>query len=693
MELVSQYSFLWMLPIVLLSLALVALLYYKNPRESFPIWVNIVLAIFRFSVFTLLGFLLLSPLLKNWKTEIQKPIILFVQDESQSIALNTDSSFYKSEYPQKVEEMIAQLQNDYEVKTFSFAEKLQTEIPFSYQGMSSNMAKAMEAIYDQYSHLNIGAMIMATDGIYNKGQNPYYYAQRMKFPMYFIGLGDTIVQSDLMINRQAYNKTVFLGNKFPIEVEVISRKAVGKNTELQLLNNGRIIDRKKIQIKSVNQKNVVRFYPEAKSSGLQDYRLRLKPIDNEINIQNNYARIFVNVIDSKQKILILYDSPHPDIAALKSALEAYETYEIEAVSFNKFNKRLKAYNLVILHQLPNLSQTSLQQLQEIKQARIPFLLIAGAKTSLRNMNALHLGLEIQNKRMSMNTVNAVLNSKFSAFSLSPDLQGNIGSFPPLSSPYGKYKVSKSIQTLFYQQIGSVKTEIPLIGLSNKSGWRSAYILGEGIWRWRLHNYSRFNNHEIFDELIGKIVRYLSLVKEQSEFDLEVKKQFDESESVIFDAVLYNASYEPIIDYEIEMTISDENDKDYPFTFSIRDSSYFLNAGRFSSGIYRYKAQVNMGGKIVNRNGRFTVNTTSREAIQLTANHHLLNMIANEHHAKVFGKNQIDQIADDISQRKDIVSIQYNRLKYSDLIDLKWLLGIIILLLTVEWFVRKQMGSY
>jgi hypothetical protein len=693
MEIVAQYSFWWMLPIVLLSLGLSALLYFRNARESFPLWVNISLGLFRFIVFALLGFLLLNPMLKNWKTEIQKPIIVFLQDESQSIALNADSAYYRHDYPKKVEQMIADLQNDYEVKTFSFADKLNPDIAFSYNGLSTNIAGAIKTIYNQYGHLNIGALIMATDGIYNQGQNPYYLSRKMKFPIYFIGLGDTLVQSDLMINRQAYNRTVFLGNKFPIEVEVISRKAAGTKTELQLIYKGKIIDRKKIQIKSAKQKDVIRFYPESKASGLQEYKLRLIPIDNEVNKQNNYIRLFVNVIDSKQKILILFDSPHPDIAAIKASLESHETYEVEEFQLNKFRKNIKAYNLVILHQLPNSSRASLQQLKIIKQARIPFLMILGSKTIFRNLNSLHLGLEIQNQRMSSNTVHAILNPSFSAFNLSDELQSGISNYPPLESPYGKYRVSMAVQSIFFQQIGSVKTKIPLIGVANQSGWRSGYIMGEGIWRWRLYDYSRFNNHEVFDELIGKIVRYLSLVKEQSEFDLEVKKQFEESEDVKFDAVLYNASYEPITDYEIQMVITDEEAKEYPYSFSKRDSSYYLNAGSFASGLYSYQAKVNMNGKMKIRKGRFTVSSSIREAMQLTADHHLLNMIADEHQAKVFDKNQIGQIAQEVSKREDIVSIQYNRLKYSDLIDVKWLLAIIVLLLAVEWFVRKQMGSY
>ena len=693
MDIVAQYSLWWMLPIVLISMGLSALLYYHNGREHFPAWVNFLLGLFRFSVFSLLGFLLLSPMLKSWKTEVQKPMILFLQDASQSIVLNADSSYYRTKYLSQIETIVNELQNDYEVKTFSFDKVLKNGILNEFNGSYSNMAGAINSLYQQYAHLNIGALIVATDGIYNQGQNPYYVAQKMKFPIYFIGLGDTILHRDLLINRQAYNKTVFLGNKFPIEAEVIARKSKGKQSELQLIYKGKIIERKKIQIKSDNQKNIFRFYPEAKVKGLQSYTLKLKTIENEVNVKNNSVRVFINVIDSKQKILMLYDSPHPDIAAIKSAIEHFENYQIEVVQFDKFKQSLKAYNLVILHQLPNASNTSLRQLQQIKQDHIPFLMILGLNTNLHNLNRLHLGLDIQNKRMSMNTVSPVLNSNYAAFNLSNDFQRTIADFPPLSSPYGKYRLSKSIHSLLYQQIGAVKTQIPLIGLSNQSGWRTAFIIGEGIWRWRLHNYAKFENHDIFNELIGKMVRYLSLVKEQSNFDSQIKKQFEESEDVVFNAVLYNESYEAVTNFEIDLTIKDDNHKEYLYNFSKRDSSYFLNAGHFAAGIYHYEAKTNMGAKLVMRKGSFVVKADSREAMQLTADHHLLNMIALEHQAKLFDKSQIDKIPTAISERNDIVNIQYNRLKYSRLIDLNFLLSIIILLLSLEWFVRKQMGSY
>lgn len=69
------------------------------------------------------------------------------------------------------------------------------------------------------------------------------------------------------------------------------------------------------------------------------------------------------------------------------------------------------------------------------------------------------------------------------------------------------------------------------------------------------------------------------------------------------------------------------------------------------------------------------------------------MIAQEHQAKVFEKNEISEIANEIKDREDLVSVQYNRLKYKDLIDVEWWLFILLLGFALEWFIRKQLGSY
>jgi hypothetical protein len=55
-------------------------------------------------------------------------------------------------------------------------------------------------------------------------------------------------------------------------------------------------------------------------------------------------------------------------------------------------------------------------------------------------------------------------------------------------------------------------------------------------------------------------------------------------------------------------------------------------------------------------------------------------------------SQINQLADLIRKNENIKTVVYEDKHYSDLIDLKWLFGLILLLLSTEWFLRKREGE-
>src|ERR1039458_9599962 len=86
---------------------------------------------------------------------------------------------------------------------------------------------------------------------------------------------------------------------------------------------------------------------------MQRYTVKLSDVDGEVSFANNVKDIFIDVLDGRQKILILADAPHPDVAAIKNALESNENYEVNSFIANDFDKSLVGYNLVILDQLPS----------------------------------------------------------------------------------------------------------------------------------------------------------------------------------------------------------------------------------------------------------------------------------------------------------------------------------------------------
>ena len=100
------------------------MLYRKDKSMSeLSVWTVRTLSIFRFLVITLLSFFLLSPFLKSINRTVEKPVIILAQDNSESIIVGKDSSFSRTEYKKNLQSMIDELNEKYEVRTYSFADK------------------------------------------------------------------------------------------------------------------------------------------------------------------------------------------------------------------------------------------------------------------------------------------------------------------------------------------------------------------------------------------------------------------------------------------------------------------------------------------------------------------------------------------------------------------------------------------
>jgi hypothetical protein len=219
------------------------------------------------------------------------------------------------------------------------------------------------------------------------------------------------------------------------------------------------------------------------------------------------------------------------------------------------------------------------------------------------------------------------------------------------------------------------------------------ITGEGIWKWRLYNYAKTKDHEAFNELINKIIQYLSLKDQKKNFRIYSPSNFLETESVILDAEVYNESYELTTEPEVEIEIKDEEGTQFPFVFNKTSNAYHLDAGTFAPGNYTYNAQAKFADNTYSASCQFSVSSIDLEAINTVADHHLLFQLSEGSDAKMYQPAQMDQLADDLLARDDIRTVSYARKKYEDLLNKGWLFAVILGLLTLEWFLRKRAGSY
>lgn len=692
-----QYPSWYILLCILLGLAYAAFLYFrdKNFREQSRV-LNWALGSVRFLSVTLIAVLLLSPLLKHIIRDVKKPVVVLAQDVSESVAAGWPEA-ERSAYRESVQQLARQLEGDFEVKEYSFGSSVREGISDGYTDKLSNLSDVLSTVYDLYSNQNLGAVILATDGIYNEGSNPLYLSTQLGAPVFTIALGDTTAQRDLIAKRVFHNRIAYLGDKFSVQVDIAAENASGSKSQLSVYkvegNQLRKLQQSPVDITSNDFFETRELILEASPAGVQRYRVVLSEVPGEATTANNSKDIFVDVLDARQKILILANSPHPDITAFRQALSSNKNYEIKAAYIDELKENVAAFDFVILHQLPSRMNDAAAVLNTIRERNIPHLFIVGSQSNLARLNQLQSMADLRASSGNTNEVQGRVNSTFSLFKLSEHLTDNIINFPPLLAPFGEYTLSSNGQVLLYQRIGKVDTRYPLLVLGDEGQSKAGILFGEGAWRWRLFDYLQNQNHDIFNELATKTVQYLSLKEDKRRFRASLSKNiFNENESIYFDAELYNESFELVNEPDARLVITDGAGKEFNFTFNRVGEDYRLNAGILPVGNYSFQASTSYNGENLTYSGQFSVQPIQLESYEATANHGLLRLLSEKYGGQLVYPADLASIADMIRQR-EVKPVIYETSRTQPVINLKWLFFALLGLLTVEWFFRRYFGGY
>lgn len=677
----------------LFAFALSFFLYRKDSKfKEIQKWKIYLMFIFRFLTISIISFLLLSPLIKYNSTKIEKPILVFAQDNSKSIVLNKDSAFYKNQYLQKIDSLKALIADKYNFVEYAFGDDIEKSDSIKFNKSNTDISKAINKISEFYYDRNVGALIIASDGIYNQGQNPAY-VKNLNFPVYSILLGDTNRYADVSIKNVMYNKLAFINNNFPIKVDFLAKKLKGKEIVLNVYNKDQKVFSTKKRIKNNNEFSSVDFMLKSNKKGLQHYKIEIKPVETEVNIKNNYSDAVIDIIDSKQKILIVENSPNPDISAILKSLNTNINFDVKLLTSIDNSVDVSSYNLIILHQLPSQNNSVVRVLKTSVIKKIPILFIIGEQTDLNKLKKLNIGFNFTQKSNSFDNASPILNKDFDKFSTDFIDKDLISDFSPLNVPFGDYNIQDNSNVLFKQKIGTVTTNKPLITFLSTDNTKYCFINGLGIWRWRMTTYLQKQNFNEFDELINKIVKYLALKVSKNKFDIDINNFYYDNSQIEISAQVYNSSFELENTNDVNIEIYDSNNKVFKYKFSKIDNFYKLNLGTLPRGDYKYKAYTSINGKTIENEGKFVVFSLNLEEQNTIADYGVMSNISDKNKGKIYFAKDLLKLIDDIKSNDNIKPIEKQNETLNSLINLKLLFFIIILFITLEWFYRKYLGSY
>lgn len=690
-EIIFQTPY-WYVGLCLLAGAAYAFFLYQ-PK---PIWsktTNYALAFFRGALVSIIAFLLLSPLLRSIQTFSDKSKVVLAIDNSESVASYGKKAL---EALEKLREALDDEGIEVAVQTLN-SENYQEELSkVAFDQPTTNLADMLGGAKSNYEGRNLTDVVLLTDGISNQGLAPTF--TNYPFRIHSVGVGDTLPKRDISIKNIAANKIAYLGNQFPINADIVASGFQGQTVTVTLRQGSATLSSQRVAFGQKDDFKQVSFQATSTVKGLQHYVIEVEALKGEFTTRNNRRDVYLDIIDGKEKVLVLALATHPDIKAIRTILEKNLNYEVDVKVFG-INPSAetypdKKYDLIILHQLPDLFNIGGDIIQRyLQRDNTPLFFILGSQANTAKASQLNSAVTVMANPGQVDKVSGRFNPNFNLLNLDPEKLRILEKMPPLTVPFGEYRLSPGSEVVLYQNVGNLKTSKPLLVLNTGGARKSAVLAGEGIWQWRMEEYALTEKQEAVDELLQKVIQLISVKEDKRKFRVyPLANEYNVGDKVTFETEVYNDIYEKTYGQSIRLEITDERGKTKPYTYTNAEGSSRFELSGLGQGVYQYKATTSLQNKIESVTGQFIVRDLALETLNLTADFGMLRALSQQTGGQFVKADQIERLKDYLLKNKAPDRLDSTE-DLSELIQNKWLFFLLLLLATAEWGVRKYQGSY
>ena len=647
-------------------------------------WYQLLIS-YRIIIFFILGIMLLNPVI-NFSGNKEKKLdwAIFI-DNSASIKYHQMPSI------NTVQLGIESLVNKLEEKNISyhlyqFSDDIQkvNSPKLIGDGVTTNIGIIPETIKQVQNQL-AGAVIIS-DGLITEGKNPIKDFQQFNFPIHTIGIGEGSELVDVTIESINVPTVVLKSEWVDVNITIQSIGNIGDRFSVSLYNNSELQGSKHIRLMGMESKKEVNFRFRPKEIGKQQYEVRISSVEDEINIQNNRQEFNLLVLKDQYRVALLTGSPNKNTSVLKQKLKNNPRIELDhfiRITETRFRPAIKSfwespYELIIFDNYP------------IKPLSSDFVRILGKKL-LSNQSALYLILGPNQSIVSFNGIASILgvvtedstieSNRFYWEFLDEQIDVS-GNFPPLKQSILISGKEASTDTLAVTEQGwplwlrnqneNIRTMIWASPELNTLYFHDQKLSQEGsfsaIWNqsisWLLKS---GGEHENFFRVNKN--RYQQGEMVQITGTQPFEKAQNETENIIIN-VMHGST--DIITRDI--------------SYNIEEQQWLGEFRAPGPGEYSYSIQFGSNQDPI-QTGTLQILESQIELNQVYLNKKLLATISNSTNGQFFVWGSRDSLFSEINPkvRREFKAeiIKFN--------ESKVLLIIMILLLCIEWFIRRNRG--
>jgi len=649
--------------------------FYKAKIQSKVTWL---LAFLRFiAVFGLLV-LLINPILSRKTFETIKTPLPIVVDNSSSIvdlkASETALSLYKTLTSNSA------LKDKFDIQSYRFDADFQASESFDFKGKQTNLEEVAKNVNSINKNATFPTVVI-TDGNQTTG-NDYVYRFQANNKVFPVVVGDTTTFMDLKVSQLNVNKYAFHKNKFPVEVFLNYSGTKPITASFKIAQGNSILNTQTVSFSATKKSAVLSVLLPADRVGLQIFKASVTSNQAEKNSYNNTKNFAVEVMDQKSNVAIISAINHPDIGALKRAIETNAQRKVTVVKPNEI-KSLGDYNVLILYQ-PTADFKSVFENNKI--VGINTFIITGTNTDYAFLNQQQAQFVFKMSGQKEDYT-ADFNSQFNLFALD-----NLGfeTLPPLQNAFGTITANANVSVLLSSKIRNIATDAPLLAFTENQGKRSAFLFGENSWKWRLQSHVDTKSYEKYDQFVDKIIQFLASTDTKKSLVVNHESFYNSGDAIVITAQFFNKNYE--LDEKARLTLSVTNkttklNKKYDFLKT--NNSFKVNLDGLAAGQYTFSVKELNTNTVYN--GYFEILDFDIEKQFVNPDFKKLQQVASQTQGQVYLPNQVTTLIEKLLADDQYKAVEKAIVKKTPLVDWVWLLVLIVAALTAEWFVRKYHG--
>ena len=640
---------------------------------------------YRIIIFFILGILLFNPVI-NFSGEKEKKLdwAIFI-DNSASIKYHQTPSINAVQLG--IESLVNKLsEKDISYHLYQFADNIQkvNSPQLIGNGVTTNIGIIPETIKQLGNQ--IAGVVIISDGLITEGKDPIKDFQEFDFPIHTIGIGEGSELVDVTIESIDAPTVVLKSDWVDVNITIQSVGNIGDRLSVSLYNNRELQGSKHIRLMGMESKKEINFRFRPKEIGKQQYEVRISSVEDEIDIQNNRQKFSLLVLKDRYKVALLTGSPNKNTSVLKRKLKNNPRVELDhfiRITETRFQPAIKTfwespYELIIFDNYP------------IKPLSSNFVRILGKKL-LSNQSALFLILGPNQTIVSFNGITSILgvvtedstieSNRFYWEFVDEQIDAG-GNFPPLKQNIlitGKQVSSDTLAVTeqgwplwLRNQNGTIRTMIWTSPELNTLYFHDQKLSQEGsfsvIWNqsisWLLKS---GGEHENFFRLNKNRYQQGEMVQVTGTQPFE--KTQDKTENIIINVTHGSTD---IITRDI--------------LYNIEEQRWLGEFRAPGPGEYNYSIQLGSNQDPI-QTGTFQILESQIELNQVYLNKKLLATISNSTNGQFFVWDSRDSLFSEINPKvrrefkAEIIKFNESRV----------LLIIMILLLCVEWFIRRNRG--